>query len=223
MYRKIYILLAAAIMLSVVVALSFAKSNKWQSHKKHNKDDIIESSNMAANSWADNSIATTSLNANADVDSQSYNDSSMEESSIIDDITITHYTMPYDNSNITETSGFVIDGTPSNDECTDVSNWEYTLLVNLVAREYGSDYVPTKEKAKVVATVMNRVNDSAFPNTIYDVITQPNQFEGYLPTDTYTYQVTDDCIAAVNYYFEHTDEFGDYKFFYGDSVWNYFY
>lgn len=103
------------------------------------------------------------------------------------------------------------------------SEHEKTLLVNLTAREYGSDWVSTYDKAKVVATVMNRVEADEFPDTIYDVVSQPGQFDGYLPSDSYTYQVTDDCIAAVDYYFDHPDEFGDYKYFYGDGRSNYFY
>lgn len=103
------------------------------------------------------------------------------------------------------------------------SEYEKTLLVNLTAREYGADWVSTYDKAKVVATVMNRVEADEFPDTIYDVVSQPGQFDGYLPSDSYTYQVTDDCIAAVDYYFEHPDEFGNYKYFYGDGRNNYFY
>lgn len=100
---------------------------------------------------------------------------------------------------------------------------ERVLLVNLTAREYGSDWVSTYDKAKVVATVMNRVEADEFPDTIYEVVSQPGQFDGYLPSDSYTYQVTDDCIAAVDYYFDHPDEFGDYKYFYGTGYENIFY
>ena len=104
-----------------------------------------------------------------------------------------------------------------------ITETERILLCNLVGREYGSDWVSVYEKAKVVATVINRVNDSNFPNTIYDVVTQPNQFEGYIPNYSYTYQVTDSVIEAVDYYFAHPEEFGNYKYFYGDGTWNYFY
>ena len=100
---------------------------------------------------------------------------------------------------------------------------ERILLCNLVGREYGADYIPVEEKAKVVATVMNRINSDEYPDTIYDVVTQPYQFEGYIPYDEYTYQVTDSVIESVDYYFEHADEFGDYMYFYGDGQFNYFY
>lgn len=103
------------------------------------------------------------------------------------------------------------------------TDYEKILLSNLVGREYGSDWVSTYDKAKVVATVMNRVEADEFPDTIYDVVSQPGQFDGYLPSDSYTYQVTDDCIAAVDYYFDHPDEFGDYKYYYGTGYENIFY
>lgn len=103
-----------------------------------------------------------------------------------------------------------------------ITETERILLCNLVGREYGSDYVPIPEKAKVVAVVMNRVNSSLFPNTIYEVLTQPYQFSGYITSDEYSYQVTDSVIEAVDYYFAHTEEFGDWLYFEGDNVWNYF-
>lgn len=103
-----------------------------------------------------------------------------------------------------------------------ITEAERILLCNLVGREYGSDYVPIPEKAKVVAVVMNRVNSSLFPNTIYEVLTQPYQFSGYIASDEYSYQVTDSVIEAVDYYFAHTEEFGDWLYFEGDNVWNYF-
>lgn len=104
-----------------------------------------------------------------------------------------------------------------------ITETERILLCNLVGREYGSDWVYIPEKAKVVAVVMNRVNDSRFPNTIYDVLTQPYQFSGYVPYYSYTYQVTDSVIKAVDYYFAHPTEFGNWLYFEGDGTWNYFY
>lgn len=103
-----------------------------------------------------------------------------------------------------------------------ITETERILLCNLVGREYGSDCVPIPEKAKVVAVVMNRVNSPLFPNTIYEVLTQPYQFSGYIASDEYSYQVTDSVIEAVDYYFAHTEEFGDWLYFEGDNVWNYF-
>lgn len=103
-----------------------------------------------------------------------------------------------------------------------ISESERVMLCNLVGREYGSDYVSIEEKAKVVAVVMNRVNSSDFPDTIYGVLTQPDQFSGYIPSESYTYQVTDSVIQAVDYYFSHSYEYGSYLYFEGDGTWNYF-
>ena len=104
---------------------------------------------------------------------------------------------------------------------------ERILLCNLVGREYGQDYIPTYEKAKVVAVVMNRVragSDAGFADTIYGVLTQPYQFSGYYVSYEYTLQVTDDVIAAVDYYFTYPEEFSsDIYYFYGDGYYNYFY
>lgn len=104
-----------------------------------------------------------------------------------------------------------------------ITESERILLCNLVGREYGSDYVPIAEKAKVVAVVMNRVHSPLFPNTIYDVLVQPYQFSGYLASNSYSYQVTDSVIQAVDYYFNHTSEFSStIMYFEGDGKWNYF-
>ena len=116
---------------------------------------------------------------------------------------------------------------PVSKECEETSYYitetERIMLCNLVGREYGSDYVSVEEKAKVVAVVMNRVNSTEFPDTVYDVLTQPNQFPGYIPSDSYSYQVTDSVIQAVDYYFNHSSEYGSYLYFEGDGTWNYFY
>ena len=103
-----------------------------------------------------------------------------------------------------------------------ITESERVMLCNLVGREYGSDYVPIAEKAKVVAVVMNRVISPLFPNTIYEVLTQPYQFSGYIASDVYSCQVTDSVIESVDYYFSHTEEFGDWLYFEGDGYLNYF-
>ena len=107
---------------------------------------------------------------------------------------------------------------------------ERILLVNLVAREYGADWISVEEKAKVVAVVMNRVNSPQFPNNIWDVIHQSGQFEDYytscwdLSNTYYSYQVTDSVIQAVDYYFNNTWAFdSNIMYYYGDGRYNYFY
>lgn len=105
---------------------------------------------------------------------------------------------------------------------TPISDYEYVLLANVVANEYGSNWVSVPEKAKVVATVVNRTNSPLFPNTIEGVLTQPNQFTGYVASGYYQQNVTESCKQAVDYYYEHQDEFGDYLYFCGDGSVNYF-
>ena len=104
-----------------------------------------------------------------------------------------------------------------------ISDYERILLCNVVAREYGSDWVSIYDKACVVACVMNRVNSPQFPGTIEGVLTQPNQFSGYYACNYEWSNVTDSVRESVDYYFNHQDEFGNYLYFYGDGTRNYFY
>ena len=97
----------------------------------------------------------------------------------------------------------------------------------MVGHEYGSDWISESEKAKVVEVVMNRVNDPRFPNSIWGVLTQPNQFSGLewtLYLGTYSYQVTPSVKAAVDLYLEHPEDFQHgYLGFWGDGSMNHFY
>lgn len=104
-----------------------------------------------------------------------------------------------------------------------ISDYERILLNNVVAREYGSDWVSVYDKACIVACVMNRVNSPQFPNTIEGVLTQPYQFSGYYACNYEWSNVTDSVRESVDYYFNHQDEFGSYLYFYGDGTHNYFY
>lgn len=103
----------------------------------------------------------------------------------------------------------------STDSGLPISEYERVLLCNVVANEYGSDWVSVYDKACVVATIMNRVADSRFPSTIEGVLTQPYQFSGYWCSSSYYPTVTQSCIDAVNYYFEHSSEFPYYLYFDG--------
>jgi hypothetical protein len=103
----------------------------------------------------------------------------------------------------------------STDSGLPISEYERVLLCNVVANEYGSDWVSVYDKACVVATIMNRVADSQFPSTIEGVLTQPYQFSGYWCSSSYYPTVTQSCIDAVNYYFEHSSEFPYYLYFDG--------
>ena len=101
-----------------------------------------------------------------------------------------------------------------------VDDYSRQLLAEIVYHEYGADWVATEEKAKIAAGVMNRVNDGRFADTVYDVLVTPGQFTGYTPGCC---TPTDDCYAAVDYYFANQDEFGNYNSWWGDSVTNHFY
>lgn len=110
---------------------------------------------------------------------------------------------------------------------TDIDDYSRRLLAEITCHEYGSDWVSTAEKAKIVAGVMNRVNSSSYPNTVYDVLMQDGQFHGswdgghgYWPD---CIEPNEDSWAAVDYYFSHQNEFGSYTSWYGDGRWNYFY
>lgn len=110
-----------------------------------------------------------------------------------------------------------------------ITEYERILLTNVVCSEYGSDYhgyggppVTLYERACVVAVVMNRVVDSGHPNTIEGVLTEPHQFSGYYVSNSYYGSVTQNCIDAVYYYFNHADEFPYYLSFWGDGAYNHF-
>ena len=119
---------------------------------------------------------------------------------------------------------------------TEVSSDEYyideysrRLLAEITCHEYGSDWVPTGEKAKIVAAVMNRVNSPDYPDTVYDVLMQDGQFHGswdgghgYWPGCV---EPNEDSWAAVDFYFNNPDQFSNFycTSWSGDGRWNYFY
>ena len=113
-----------------------------------------------------------------------------------------------------------------------VTETDLIMLANVVGGEYGSDWVPIYDKACVVATIMNRYYDGGWQgynydgslreNTIYNIITAPGQYNPYYANPYYNYNVTDSCIEAVYYYFEHQYEFPHITSFYGDGTYNYF-
>ena len=102
-----------------------------------------------------------------------------------------------------------------------ISDWEYTLLCRIVSSEYGSDWVPVEEKAKIVASVMAMVYNPNYPNTIeevLDVSCAPWGFDKY-----YDYYMSDSIYAAVDYYFTSGAYDGwTCTSWSGDGTWNYF-
>ena len=103
-----------------------------------------------------------------------------------------------------------------------VTEYEYVLLCNLVAREYGANYVSEAEKAKVVEVVFNRRSSSSFPDTIYGVLTQRYQFSGYVAQSTFTSKVTTSVKTAVTNYLNGCYTNHGYLYFWGDGRWNHF-
>ncbi len=116
--------------------------------------------------------------------------------------------------------------TDTSSRAISVTDREYIMLCNVVGHEYGSDFVPVKEKALVAEVIMNRVNSPLFPNTIYEVLMQENQFAGleYLvEMDTMSHYVTDSVKEAVDLYLSDPSQFDHgYLFFNGDGKRNYF-
>ena len=107
-----------------------------------------------------------------------------------------------------------------------VTDREYCMLCNVVGHEYGADWVPVEEKALVCEVIMNRVNSPQFPNSIYEVLTQRNQFAGLnylIEMDGMSGYVTDSVKAAVDLYLSDPSQFNHgYLFFNGDGRRNYF-
>lgn len=120
-----------------------------------------------------------------------------------------------------------VEPTPVVANNTGITDYERQLLAEITCHEYGSYWVSTAEKAKIVAGVMNRVYSPAYPNDIYSVLMQDGQFHGswdgghgYWPG---CITPNEDSWAAVDYYFAHQSEFGSWTSWSGDGQQNYFY
>lgn len=111
----------------------------------------------------------------------------------------------------------VVEDTSSN---SSIDSYSRQLLAEIVWHEAGCNWIGQYDKARIAAGVMNRVNDPRFPDTVYSVLTQAGQFSGYWPGCC---TPTDECYAAVDYYFAHTNEFGNENSWYGNGVTNTFY
>lgn len=114
----------------------------------------------------------------------------------------------------------------TNSPAISVTEREYIMLCNVVGHEYGSDWVPVAEKALVVEVIMNRVNSPQFPDSIYGVLTQHNQFAGLeylIEMDHMSHYVTQSVRDAVDLYLSDPTQFQHgYLFFNGDGYRNYF-
>lgn len=108
---------------------------------------------------------------------------------------------------------------------TSVSDSDYILLCNAVAHEAGSNWISTESKACVCEVIMNRVYSSAYPDTIYGVLTQNGQFSGcwgYVDLGCYSSYVTDDVQSAVTNFLNGVYGNHGYYSFWGDGYQNHF-
>ena len=117
---------------------------------------------------------------------------------------------------IEETTVTTIEENPN----TGIDDYSYQLLAEIVWHEAGSDWISLYDKAHIAAAVMNRVYDERFPNTVYDVLTQPGQCEGYWPGCCVP---TQECYDAVDYYLANPYNFDNSNSWFGDGNQNYFY
>ncbi|MBR3629854.1 MAG: cell wall hydrolase [Oscillospiraceae bacterium] len=107
-----------------------------------------------------------------------------------------------------------------------ISESDYILLCNAVGHEAGANEVPVVEKAKVVEVIMNRVYSDVYPDDVYSVLTQKNQFTGastYVDLGTFSPKVSDMVREAVDLYFADPSQFNHgYIGFWGDGHQNHF-
>ena len=116
---------------------------------------------------------------------------------------------------------------PVSNVAPSVSEYDYTLLCKIVASEYGG-MADTYERAKIVASVMNMVNDSRWPGTVESVLDQTcapwgfNKYAEYYCGGSIHYSAMSD---AVDYYFNNPQTFAGWTCnqWYGDGVYNHFY
>lgn len=108
-----------------------------------------------------------------------------------------------------------------------ISDYDYTLLCKITANEYGG-MADVYERAKVVASVMNMVNDSRWPNTVEAVLDRScapwgfNKYNEYFCSGSIHYSSMSD---AVDYYLNNPDVFADWTCnqWYGNGRTNTFY
>ena len=121
---------------------------------------------------------------------------------------------------------YFIAPSPSPTVSVSVSESDYILLCNAVAHEAGANSISIEDKAKVVEVIMNRVNSSKYPNSIYGVLTQKYQFTGsstYTDLGSFSGKVTDMVREAVDMYLSDPTRFDHgYLNFYGDGSRNHF-
>lgn len=171
---------------------------------------------------------TTKATTTEEVEEKTDNNYQEEDSYEYDDSTYDDYDYEY----YEETYDYSSEETYSEDTDTSTyssgGDYDKRLLAEITCHEYGADWVPVEEKAKIVAAVINRVESDNYPDSVYDVLMQDGQFHGswdggygYWPG---TVEPNSGSWDAVEYYFDHQDEYSDnYTSWSGDGQYNYFY
>ena len=204
---------------SVLLAIASCSHGKTDTDNSSSKVEVTTSCTTTMTTSTDTTSTTSSTTTSTETTTTAMTTIATTTEMIVWENTVpietqTYYVEPVETEYI---------ATPLSDSNAPITDYERTLLRNVVAREYGSDWVSIPEKAKVVSVVMNRVNNPKYPNTIEGVLTQPDQFSGYYACDYEWSNVTDSVREAVDYYFEHQDEFGNCLGFWGDGQVNHFY
>lgn len=91
--------------------------------------------------------------------------------------------------------------------------------------------IPSKaEKAAVIWTALNRIDDPEFPDTIAEILTQPRQFAYYSSSPVWDdlLELSYDVLERWNAERNGMEDVGrvlpiEYEYFYGDGVHNHFY
>lgn len=83
------------------------------------------------------------------------------------------------------------------------------------------------EQAAVMWCVLNRVDSPVFPDSVKEVVTQPNQFDGYSENNPITSSLLGLANDVMTYWDSKDDSGrvlpGEYLYFLGDGSHNYFY
>ena len=128
------------------------------------------------------------------------------------------YSYDYDDG---EDYDYSSDVTYSGTSDRNISDYEYNLLINLTSSEYGSSWVPTEEKSKIAATVLN-IADNYYGGSITDAIYNSCVPYGFDPS--YSYYTDDSIYDAVNNVVDNEEAWSDWNAtsWYGDGTYNYF-
>ena len=204
---------------SVLLAVASCSHGKTDTDNSSSKVEVTTSCTTTTTTSTDTTSTTSSTTTSTETTTTAMTTIATTTEMIVWENTVpietqTYYVEPVETEYI---------ATPLSNSNEPISDYERILLRNVVANEYGSNWVSVPEKAKVVNVVMNRVNNPQYPNTIEGVLTQPNQFSGYYACNYEWSSVTDSVREAVDYYFEHQDEFDNSLGFWGDGQVNHFY